>query len=557
MAAWSALSMLWAAGPDLAWIDANRAALSACARSPSACPSGRSCRGRRSGWGSASRPPRSAVAIALGVRSCRARSDRDRDLARLAEPVGYWNALALVAAMAVPGLLWLAGGEERWGPGRRRGAQPGIVTVLLTYSRGGILALGMAAGVTVAFLPRRTAPLMVLAAAADRGGLAGCVRAVQPAAERRPRADGPARGGRRAAWDGAGLGARAGGRAGPGLAWAAGRTGLDRVRRAHRAARGPGRARRGGGAAAATPGARGWAGDRVSEFRGEGGDAVANDPGRLVNTSGNQRKAWWGEAWRGFRDAPLLGQGAGGFALVHLKERRTGDDALDTREPHDVRAAVPLGARPAGRRPAGAAVGGGVGGGPRGGALSRARDRAAPGDPRGVRPPGAVNWSWAIRRSRCRPSPPRGSCWPAPGGARPRRGGRARSPRRSAGRPGRARRGERRPSLVVGADRGRTDATRWPTGGPATALDLARWAEASNPLALGPVLLLRGRALGPAAREPCPCPRRLQRATRLQPDDPPRGGRWRSSWGGPPGRAAWRQVRRLDPSDPEAALRAG
>ncbi|CAN0492538.1 unnamed protein product, partial [Phaeothamnion confervicola] len=64
---------------------------------------------------------------------------------------------------------------------------------------------------------------------------------------------------------------------------------------------------------------------------------------RLVNTAGNQRKGWWGEAWRGFRDAPVLGQGAGGFALVHLRERHSGDDALNTREAHGVVAGVASG----------------------------------------------------------------------------------------------------------------------------------------------------------------------------------------------------------------------
>ncbi len=49
--------------------------------------------------------------------------------------------------------------------------------------------------------------------------------------------------------------------------------------------------------------AAGWA-TAGAEFRGEGGDAVANDPGRLVSTSGNQRRAWWGEAWRGFEATP-------------------------------------------------------------------------------------------------------------------------------------------------------------------------------------------------------------------------------------------------------------
>ena len=57
-----------------------------------------------------------------------------------------------------------AGG--RWSPVAGGALALVIVTVLLTYSRGGVLALAMASGVTVAFLPRRTPPLMALVAAA-------------------------------------------------------------------------------------------------------------------------------------------------------------------------------------------------------------------------------------------------------------------------------------------------------------------------------------------------------------------------------------------------------
>ena len=88
---------------------------------------------------------------------------------------------------------------------------------------------------------------------------------------------------------------------------------------------------------AASPQGRDWADERVlPSCAGEGGDAVANDPGRLVSASANQRRAWWGEAWRRFEDSPLLGPGAGSFALVHLQERRNSDGALATREPHGV-----------------------------------------------------------------------------------------------------------------------------------------------------------------------------------------------------------------------------
>ena len=197
IAAWSALSIVWAAGPDLAWIDANRAALSLAAlvlglslgallpRAPLWLGLGITA--------GAFLP----VAIALGVKILPGALGSDRDLARLAEPVGYWNALALVAAMAAPGLLWLSGRRGWWSPVAGAGLSLVIVTVLLTYSRGGVLALGMAAGVTVAFLPRRTAPLMALAAAVIGAAWPVCVRAVQPAPERRPRPGGPARGGRR------------------------------------------------------------------------------------------------------------------------------------------------------------------------------------------------------------------------------------------------------------------------------------------------------------------------------------------------------------------------
>jgi hypothetical protein len=76
--------------------------------------------------------------------------------------------------------------------------------------------------------------------------------------------------------------------------------------------------------------------DRWSEIRGEGGDAVANDASRLVDASGNQRAAWWTQGWRGFTDSPVIGQGAGGFRLVHLQERRNDNDRLLTNEPHGV-----------------------------------------------------------------------------------------------------------------------------------------------------------------------------------------------------------------------------
>src|SRR5437867_1970576 len=69
-------------------------------------------------------------------------------LARLRNPVGYWNALGLAADLALPLFLWLA-------PRRRDVAALGIylatVALLLTYSRGGVVVGALAVAAWLAF----------------------------------------------------------------------------------------------------------------------------------------------------------------------------------------------------------------------------------------------------------------------------------------------------------------------------------------------------------------------------------------------------------------------
>ena len=558
IAAWSALSIVWAAAPDLAWIDANRAVLSLAALVL--------------GLSLAALLPRAPlwlglgisagaflpIAIALAIKILPGWLGSDRDLARLAEPVGYWNALALVAAIAAPGLLWLSGRGGRWSPVAGAGLALVIATVLLTYSRGGVLALAMASGVTVAFLPRRTPPLMALVAAAIGAAWPVAYALSDPLlnADRVP-VDLREGAGAGLGWRLA-VGVALAAALAPGLAWAAGRIGLDRARPRTVLLVGAAVLLVAVGAAAATPHARGWAGDRVSEFRGEGGDAVANDPGRLVNTSGNQRKAWWGEAWRGFRDAPVLGQGAGGFALVHLQERRTADDALDTREPHDVALRFLSGLGIPGLAMLAVLIGSVAW------AVVRAVARSTGpeiGLPLAILAAFAlqasVDWSWAIPALTVPAFAAAGVVLAGASAApdRPRRPGPLASGALVA--------------LAVVAVAGA--ALPWwsahavadgrdalADGRPGDALDLARRAEAANPLSLGPLLL---RAAADSDLQP-PQPARAlgayERATRLQPDNP---ASWRALaiflGEDPRAVAAWRQVRRLDPRDPEAALRAG
>jgi hypothetical protein len=68
-------------------------------------------------------------------------------IARLSSPIGYWNALGLLFAMALPLALWLAARREHRHWLRTAGVvyvYALVVGLLLTYSRGGVLAAGAA-----------------------------------------------------------------------------------------------------------------------------------------------------------------------------------------------------------------------------------------------------------------------------------------------------------------------------------------------------------------------------------------------------------------------------
>ena len=96
--------------------------------------------------------------------------------ARLREPFGYWNAVGLMAAAAGPACLWL--GARRSGHAAVSAlAYPalGLLTValLLAYSRGALLALGVGCAVWFAIVPLRLRGVAVLATSAFCGGLVG------------------------------------------------------------------------------------------------------------------------------------------------------------------------------------------------------------------------------------------------------------------------------------------------------------------------------------------------------------------------------------------------
>ena len=173
LAGWTAASVTWAANGSDAWVEGNRtityavlfAAVLALVR---AAPQ---------------RWPSVLGAIVLsGVVVCGwalltkvfpGAFSQDELYARLRAPFGYWNATGLAAALAIPPALWL--GARRQGHAALNAlAQPAIglllLALLLSYSRGGLLALGLGLAFWFATVPLRLRGLAVLL-----GGAAGAL----------------------------------------------------------------------------------------------------------------------------------------------------------------------------------------------------------------------------------------------------------------------------------------------------------------------------------------------------------------------------------------------
>ncbi|MEA2139617.1 MAG: hypothetical protein QOG56_2767 [Solirubrobacteraceae bacterium] len=166
----TALSMTWAANPSDAWLEANRvfayvAVFAAAAALAHAVP------GR---WGAVlGAITLSAVVVsayAVATKIAPGLLNPDEQYARLREPFGYWNSVGLMAALGVPGVLWL--GSRRTGHQTLNAlAYPALgllgLTMLLSYSRGALLAAAAGAAfwlLTVKPLRLRAAAVLLVGA---------------------------------------------------------------------------------------------------------------------------------------------------------------------------------------------------------------------------------------------------------------------------------------------------------------------------------------------------------------------------------------------------------
>ncbi|HYF28649.1 MAG TPA: O-antigen ligase family protein [Baekduia sp.] len=345
-AAWSALSLFWSIQPDRTWQAANRTlayalvvvlALAAGASAP------RAIERVAVGW--------LLVAVLVATYAFAGKAvpgldlplvdlDHAADLARLRAPLGYWNALGLLCAMAMPVALRLAA-DDALAPRWRLAAAAALfelgIVLGMTYSRGGVLALLVAVAIVLAAGPDRLrilslvvltslATVPVLGVAYTRDGLTVnaapldlrmddgrvllavflvCLAALLWSIHRLAREE------HRVVWTPA-----MSRLAWRGIAVAGSTVALVGVL----------------GLAAGDQGTKVVVEDAVASFD-KPADAEAFDPGRLASTDSSNRVGWWKEALGAWSDRPVAGYGAGSFPLVHKRYRQ---DTIPVRQPHSV-----------------------------------------------------------------------------------------------------------------------------------------------------------------------------------------------------------------------------
>jgi O-antigen ligase len=254
--------------------------------------------------------------------------DVDRS-ARLREPIGYWNALALLLAIGIPLALRLASDRGRSAALRAvatAGIGAAVVGVVLTASRGGLLVAVVATAIWFALARERAEGAVALAAALPPAVVAAGVGLALPGVSEA----GASLDERRAHGAVFGLVLVAALAASFGIAYVlARRDSVPVVRPRVLAFAGVVLL----ALVVAVSAARASSSLVGSHVCNPPEEQVTQDVGRILETSFNNRCTWWREAWRLFVDDPIGGTGAASFELARRPLR---EDTQHPLSPHDL-----------------------------------------------------------------------------------------------------------------------------------------------------------------------------------------------------------------------------
>lgn len=334
-AVWSGLSILWSVEPDRSWDYLNRTVAYLALLAVGAVAGSLAPRAATALAAAVAVFAGMALAIGLAVKIFPSLYEDGGRIARLRAPLGYWNVLALLFVLALPAALWLR--DLARGRLLLRGVASIslyalLVGLILTFSRGGLLAAVASLALWIAVTERRLDAIAALIAAVPVAALVGGWALSRPglAEDHQSLAIRIADGHRLALWLVVGAAVVFA------LGLAVDRT-LQMIGPRVRPWRPTNRVRAIvlalgvavliAGVAASHPG------ERIHEFMNPPDVNLEQDASRLTSLSSNHRWTWWQEAWEIFERNPVAGTGAGTFQVAHKQVRVS---ELEASEAHNL-----------------------------------------------------------------------------------------------------------------------------------------------------------------------------------------------------------------------------
>jgi O-antigen ligase len=327
LVAWTGATIAWSIGPDRSWDAFNRSVAFAAFLVLGIVLAGASGRfAARLGASMLAAFTGVVLTWALLAKAVPSLDPGGDRIGRLREPVGYWNALALLADIALVLGLWLGSSRRYRVSLRIAGAllvYVATLSLLLTLSRAGVIAGVAVVALWLVVSSERVEGGLLLVVAATPAILVAAWAFTRPALVE----DGAARSDRVA--DGTVFGILA--LVGVTIVMAV--VGSRRAvgeRARHRAGK---VLVAGAGVAAVAAAAVLVVAVANAVSGGSSCSEVVNDPSRLSSLDPNNRWCWWNEAWDVFADHAPEGAGAGTFEIARKRYRV---DARSVVEPHSV-----------------------------------------------------------------------------------------------------------------------------------------------------------------------------------------------------------------------------